>query len=346
MHRETDDQARRHRKAVDSAVAVATPPVVDRPRRIGLIGLGRRGWFHLERLRLRDDVHLAVVTDANAERRDAARAAQLPVVNTVEELLATPQLDGVLLACPPEERGHLVERCLLAGLHVCLEPPIAENVLQARRLLALADRCHKTLVLTPWQRWDPQFDLAATAVASGRLGNIRAARLTIAEWSRWAGTSPPPMEPHIPPEAQFGPQGFDQLLTLVVAEPTAIWARRLSDEDGFLAVIDFADGAFAQIDFRRQTRTGYCSGWVLEGTQGSYRNGKIITVTPDGELVDEPVAPPTSSGESSHAWFDGARSGLFEPAARRVWQAVALVRAVAWSGEREEPVRWDEVVGS
>jgi predicted dehydrogenase len=344
MHRETDDQTRRNRKAVD---AVAVPSVVVKPRRIGLVGLGRRGWFHLERFRLRDDVQLVAVTDRLAERREAAKSAQWPVVDTVDALLATPQLEGVVLACPPEERGDLVERCLRAGLHVCLEPPIAENVLQARRLLSLADRCRRTLVLSPWQRWDPQFDAALTAVASGRLGSVRAVRLTIAEWSPWAGPNVPPGEVVPPPEEQFGPQGFDQLLTLAPVEPTSIWARRLSDEDGFLAVIDFADGAFAQIDFRRRTRTGDCSGWVLEGTQGSYRKGRIITVTPDGELVDEPVpaAVPVHDRDVL-SWFDGARIGLAEPVSRRIWQAVALVRAVTWACWREGPVRWDEVVGS
>ncbi|HUQ69411.1 MAG TPA: Gfo/Idh/MocA family oxidoreductase [Planctomycetaceae bacterium] len=313
-------------------------------RRIGVIGLGRRGWFHLERFRLRDDIQVAAVTDASAELREQARQSRWTVVDSIEALLAVKPLDGVLIACPPEQRDDLVPRCLQAGLHVCVEPPLAANVPQARRWLSLAERSQKTLQLAPWRRWDPQFATANSAVATGRLGILSAARLTVAEWTPLAGDALPDTNSHESAEAQFGPHGFDQLLQLMTADPTSIWARRLPDEDGFLAVIDFADGSFAEIDFRRRTRTGQSTGWVLEGNLGSYRQERIVTVSPDGELIDEPVpGRPESAQDELRSWFATATDTAEH---RRAWQGVGLIRAVTLACDRGGPVRWDEVVGS
>jgi len=284
------------------------------------------------------------VTDASPELREQARKSRWTVVDSAEALLAVKPLDGVLIACPPDERDDLVPRCLQAGLHVCVEAPLVGSVPLARRWLSLADRCQKTLQLAPWRRWDPQFATASSAVATGRLGIVGAARLTVAEWTPLSGDALPETSGGESPEAQFGPHGFDQLLQLLTADPTSIWARRLPDEDGFLTVIDFADGSFAQIDFRRRTRTGQSTGWVLEGSLGSYRQERIVTVSPDGELIDEPVpGRPESAQDELRNWFEPTTDAAER---RRVWQAVGLIRAVTLACDRGGPVRWDEVVGS
>jgi hypothetical protein len=171
--------------------------------------------------------------------------------------------------------------------------------------------------------------------------------LTVAEWTSLAGVGAnPPVIPDLP-EVQFGPHGFDQLLQLVPADPTSVWARRLPEEDGFLAVIDFADGSFGQIDFRRRSRTGQSSGWVLEGATGSYRGGRLITLSPDGELIDEPVAAlPEPTVSDWKTWCDATPSPTREIESRRMWQTVGLIRAVTWACDRHAPVRWDEIAGS
>jgi predicted dehydrogenase len=314
---------------------------------MGVIGLGRRGWYHLERFRLREDVVVAGVTDPAAELRDQARKSPWPVMETVEALLAVKPLDAVLVAGPPTERDAIIPRALQAGLHVWVEPPLAADVTQARQWLSLAERCRRGLAQVPWARWDPEFNSVLAANASGRLGTVHTLRLAIAEWTPLASPDKPMSAATELPEQQFGPHGFDQLLQLVPANPTKVWARRWPPEDGFLAVIEFANGVTAQIDFRRRSRTGQSTGWMLEGTAGSYRGGRVFTVSSDGELIDEPV--PHQLAPSVDEWrvaTDPQSAPRREAEQRRAWQTVALIRAVTVACERGTPVYWDELVGS
>lgn len=312
-----------------------------------MIGLGPRGWFHLERLRLCDDAVVVAVSDSSPTLREQARGSNWPVVDTPAAVLATKPLDGVLITSPPEERGDIVARALQAGLHVCVEPPFAMDPSQARQWLSLADRYQRRLSLAPWSRWDGQFETALAAVVSGRLGQVHAIRISVAEWSPLVVKAGRPAGPDVPPERQFGPHGFDQLLQLTTAEPTSISARHLPHEDGFFATIDFDNGTVAQIDFRRRTRSGQTTGWVLEGDQASYRAGRLITVSADGELADEPiVSPPAAAVSEWRAMCDVTPSPARDAERRRMWQTIALTEAITRACHRRGPIRWDEIVGS
>ncbi|HUQ69894.1 MAG TPA: hypothetical protein VM165_10245, partial [Planctomycetaceae bacterium] len=67
-------------------------------------------------------------------------------------------------------------------------------------------------------------------------------------------------------------------------------------------------------------------------------------VSPDGELIDEPVPHQLESAQDDlRSWFEPTADAAER---RRVWQAVGLIRAVTLACDRGGPVRWDEVVGS
>ena len=91
---------------------------------------------------------------------------------------------------------------------------------------------------------------------------------------------------------EFGYHWLDQLLLLTESAPQRVFAQRFYDETrkiefGFLAIIDFANGCTARMEVDTRSRLGYRTGWMLEGSSGSYRHDKIYTVTLDGEIVDE-----------------------------------------------------------
>jgi predicted dehydrogenase len=86
--------------------------------------------------------------------RDPARAAtfrsRMPgvaIASDLDELLADPSLDAVVIATPPNTHYPLCTRALQAGKHVLVEKPMAKTSAQARELMELADQ--RDLVIMP-----------------------------------------------------------------------------------------------------------------------------------------------------------------------------------------------------
>ena len=82
-------------------------------------------------------------------------------------------------------------------------------------------------------------------------------------------------------------------------------------------------------------------GWMLEGTQGSYRGERLYTETPDGEIADEPIQRPSFVAdpllnELTSAWH-GKPTTLptLEDAAR----IVSLINTIERSAETGHVVR-------
>lgn len=313
-------------------------------RQIGLVGLDRRGWHRLEQLSLRDDWHVVAVTDSRADRRAMARVSLPGVVDSLAELLAMPHLSGVIITEPPRQRVALVDQCLSAGKDVWVEPPIAHDLRQVRRLQSLARQHHANLFVLQPERFEADFQSALAAVESGKLGALRSIRLTSAEWTTFAGDSGAAVCPLVDPIEQFGPHGFDQLLGLVQGDPHWIWSRRFTGEDGFLAVMGFTSGTTVQIEIRRRSRATLNTGWVLDGETASYQQGRIISVATDGELIDESVTVSPGLDDPFLASLMAHKS-VSEAEQRRNWLTVALMLGVQKSSLRNTTVRWDEVVG-
>ena len=55
--------------------------------------------------------------------------------------------------------------------------------------------------------------------------------------------------------------------------------------------IEFANGALAEIDIRRDSPAVLQTGWVLSGQRGGYVGGRRFTLTPEGEVFDSPTLP-------------------------------------------------------
>lgn len=273
-----------------------------------------------------------------------ARASCSVVVDSLEELLSTQGLSGVIVTEPASQRARIVQQCLSAGKDVWLEPPLSDDLRQVRRLQSLARERRVALQVLQTQRYDRDYRTALFALQSGRLGPLRSVRLVVAEWTTFAGDQGAEVCPLVDPVEQFAPHGFDQLLGLVEGEPHWIWARRCTGEDGFLAVIGFTSGTTAQIEVRRRARATMHTGWVLEGELASYQQGRIISVAQDGELLEEQILPPDSVDDPFFSSLQ-KESRSSEGEAHRAWLTVGLMLAVQRSSLRGGTIRWDEVVG-
>ena len=127
--------------------------------RIGVVGAGHMGRLHAEKIAaLRDlgeGVEVAGVVDI--DRRRAEELASKVGSSAHTDLRAlwsgddpdapvrTQSVDAVIVAVPTESHYAVVSEALRAGLDVLVEKPIAANLVEAEKLLTLADQGGRVL---------------------------------------------------------------------------------------------------------------------------------------------------------------------------------------------------------
>ncbi len=124
-----------------------------RELRIGVVGAGHMGRLHAEKVAaLRDEgkgVQVGGIVDLNRARAEQLASKVGTTGHTERRALwseedpdpvfGTPRVDAVIVAVPTEGHYAVVSEALEAGLDVLVEKPIAANLAEAERLLALAE---------------------------------------------------------------------------------------------------------------------------------------------------------------------------------------------------------------
>ena len=139
-----------------------------------VVGTGFIGTVHIGALR-RLGVNIAGVL-GSSPARGAARAAALGIVRTydsLDEVLADPQVQVVHVTSPNVAHYGQVKQILAAGRHVICEKPLAMTSAQSTDMLALARASGKVAAVCYNTRFYPHNQQARGMVAAGELGDIR-----------------------------------------------------------------------------------------------------------------------------------------------------------------------------
>jgi predicted dehydrogenase len=107
---------------------------------------------------------------ARAKVADQFQGAQ--VTANLEDLLADPELDAIVLATPVPSHADLAVRVLEAGKHCFVEKPLAQSVADAERAVAAAERAGKVLMVGHLLEYHPGVLALKGLVESGELGDI------------------------------------------------------------------------------------------------------------------------------------------------------------------------------
>jgi predicted dehydrogenase len=278
-----------------------TPPSADSPVRIGLVGLGPSGAYHLERLGFRDDLQVVVACDEHAEPA-RLRPRSPNVLSQVGDLLGRSDVDWVLIAAPLAERAKLALRAIEAGKNVAIESPPCVEALQLQAMISAARDARRSLTVLPTRREAVDFRAARQTTFAGTLGSIEAARIV-----SWAKAVPSDVAnlsiSHGVPETApgegvfsfFAYQFVDQLLQLVRQQPKSIFARiHHPPQTDPTATAFFVSVAFtncdALIDVNLHAGAALQTGWMLAGSRGSYCQQRYYLTEPSGEVCDTPIA--------------------------------------------------------
>src|SRR5438876_10485145 len=143
------------------------------PHKIACIGAGYWG-KNLVR-NFSDLGVLAWVCDLDPDRR-AHLAAAYPMARftaAVDQVLADPEVAGVVIATPAETHGELVRRALLAGKDVLVEKPLCLSVEEGQKLVALACERQRVLMVGHLLWYHPAVLKLRELVEEGELGRIQ-----------------------------------------------------------------------------------------------------------------------------------------------------------------------------
>ncbi len=158
---------------IASALSMLLPAVQEQQlTTVAVVGLGYWG-PNLAR-NFDDLADLTWLCDSSEEVRDrfAGRYPQARVTGDLDELLADPELDAVVIATPVPTHYPLAKRALAAGKHVLVEKPPAMRAEEMDELVELADEHDLTLMPGHLLLYHPGVRKLKELISSGELGDV------------------------------------------------------------------------------------------------------------------------------------------------------------------------------
>ena len=164
---------------------------------LGMIGTGDRAQAHLSDILAVADKHnvrVAAVCDVWQKNLNVA-AAKVKAKSGVEpqkftrfgEVLASKDVDAVVIATPDASHAPILIAALQAGKDVYVEKPMCIDVPSANKALDLARANHRVVQVGTQKRSDGHFIAAAKELQSGAIGKInRVSAGMFVNAARWA----------------------------------------------------------------------------------------------------------------------------------------------------------------
>jgi predicted dehydrogenase len=142
--------------------------------RVAVVGLGYWGPNLVRVLVERTDVEVRWICDRDQTRIDRLTRRYPGVMTTrdIDEVLADPLVDGVLLATPVHTHYELARRCMEAGKHTFVEKPLAPSTGLAVELIDFATRQELVLMCGHTFLYSPPVRAVKSLIDQGELGDI------------------------------------------------------------------------------------------------------------------------------------------------------------------------------
>ena len=135
---------------------------------ICMVGYGMMGVWHSEALKKTDAVlHTVVGRRPDAAREFAERFGYGKWTISLEEALADPAIDAVIVGSPSEVHEEQAIKVLEAGKHLLLEIPVAMSLKGAERVVAAGERSGKVYGLCHPMRFRRERDALRARVKAG-----------------------------------------------------------------------------------------------------------------------------------------------------------------------------------
>ena len=138
---------------------------------IAVVGFGGQGAWHARRALTSDTVELSGIYDINEKRCEAARAENIRVYSSLDEMLSDTAVDIVVCATPHDSHKEIVIKALNAKKQVICEKPVALSVSDFDDMVQAAEENGVLFTVHQNRRWDVDFLAIRSIIASGEIGD-------------------------------------------------------------------------------------------------------------------------------------------------------------------------------
>ncbi|MCX8157208.1 MAG: Gfo/Idh/MocA family oxidoreductase [Verrucomicrobiae bacterium] len=165
--------------AAQVSTRAAEEPAAGRKIKLGLIGCGWYGLVNVRAAFKAGGVEVAAVCDVDSAHlaKAADEIAKLQgerpkTFKLYEELLATPGLEAVIIATPPQWHALQFIAAVEKGLDVYCEKPLAYDVREGRAMVEAARQSGRIVQVGFQRRQNPAFQAVRQHIADGKAGRI------------------------------------------------------------------------------------------------------------------------------------------------------------------------------
>ncbi len=143
------------------------------PVKLGIVGLGRWAGVLARAAQRSQKLKIVAGYTRSPEKRDAfAKEFGIPALGDFRQMLADPEIQGVILTVPNGQHFPVAEQAARAGKHVYTEKPIAHTLEDGVRICELEARHGIQLVVGHSARLLAGTRLMKAAIERGELGRL------------------------------------------------------------------------------------------------------------------------------------------------------------------------------
>ena len=139
--------------------------------RVAIVGFGRIADTHLEAWKSNEGVEVTSVVDDSPLARERARSLGMNAYQTVNELLASEDLNAASICTPPSFHPSHVMALMNAGVPVLCEKPLASDLVSAQELIDAAAQAKVEFQLATKFRHVPDIRKARDLIRHGIIGD-------------------------------------------------------------------------------------------------------------------------------------------------------------------------------
>lgn len=141
---------------------------------LAVVGLGYWGPNLARNFDSLPDADLRWICDGSEERlrQVAPRFPGARTARSLDELLADPQLDAVVLATPDPTHASLAARVLEAGKHCFVEKPLAQSEAEGQEAVEAARASRRLLMVGHLLEYHPGLERLSELALAGELGEV------------------------------------------------------------------------------------------------------------------------------------------------------------------------------
>jgi predicted dehydrogenase len=216
-----------------------------------------------------DGVKLVGVADNNQDlANDVANKYRVKAFTNYRDLLDVEKPDLVSIAVPTALHEQVGSVVLRTGAHALIEKPIASNVEEGKRLMVLAEKVNRKLMVGHIVRFNPAIRALREKMQAGELGRI------FQIVCRRVGPFPARIR-DVGVVVDLAPHDIDVMRYLTGEEPNSVYAqtaRRVhtEHEDLLFGMLQFPSGMIGALEINWLTPTKVRETLVL-GERGMFR---------------------------------------------------------------------------